>query len=44
MQALVGMVMVFALISCIIIVAWTVRRAKTVLSGKFVRGNKASNI
>lgn len=44
MQAFVGMVMVFALISCIIIVAWVVRRAKTVLSGKLVRGNKASNI
>tara|TARA_R110000787_G_scaffold136117_2_gene248540 strand:- start:853 stop:1089 length:237 start_codon:yes stop_codon:yes gene_type:complete len=44
MQAFVGMVVVFALITGIIIVAWVVRRAKAALSGKFVRGRKASNL
>lgn len=44
MQAFVGMVIVFALITCIIIVAWIARRAKTALSGKFAQGNEASNI
>ncbi|MEP2953096.1 MAG: hypothetical protein ABJN39_11770 [Sulfitobacter sp.] len=40
----VGMVVVFALITGIIIVDWVVRRAKAALSGKFVRGRKASNL
>ncbi|MCV2877647.1 hypothetical protein OE699_02175 [Sedimentimonas flavescens] len=44
MQAFVGMVMVFAVISCIIIVAWVVRRAKTVLSEKLARESTATNL
>ncbi|TLP44917.1 hypothetical protein FDK21_14230 [Cohaesibacter sp. CAU 1516] len=37
MQAFVGMVMVFALITCIIIMAWVVRLAKTACSEKLAR-------
>ena len=44
MQAFVGMVMVFTLITCIIIVAWVFRRAKTALYEKLARGSKATNI